>query len=83
MTDAPTPVHHRQDSRLVGYLRLGGLAVAAILIIVFMAQNSASVAMHFFGATFTAPLWVILLIVAVLGGLIGWLVTWQRMRRRE
>jgi DNA-binding SARP family transcriptional activator len=30
-----------------------------------------------------APLWVVLLIVAVLGALIGWLVTWQRLRRRE
>jgi uncharacterized integral membrane protein len=82
MTDAPTPVS-RRDSRWVGYLRLGGLAVATIVIIVFMAQNSASVALHFFGATFSAPLWLILLIVAVLGILIGWLVAWQRMRRRE
>jgi uncharacterized integral membrane protein len=83
MRDAPISRGHRRDPRWVSYLRLGGLAVAAIVAIVFIAENSASVAMHFFGATFTAPLWLMLLVVAILGVLIGWLVTWQRMRRRD
>jgi uncharacterized integral membrane protein len=83
MANEPIPGHRTRDPRWISYLRLGGLAVAAILVIVFITENSASVVMHLFGAKFTAPLWLMLLIVAVLGALIGWLVTWQRMRARH
>jgi uncharacterized integral membrane protein len=67
--------------------RLSGGALAAIggggLLVVFMAQNTEDVTLHFLFWSFTWPLWLLILVTAVLGSIL-WigLGVLRRHRRR-
>ena len=54
---------------------------AAVLLVVFIAQNSQEVTVDFLFTTTQTPLVIALVIAGVLGALIGWLV--PRVRRRD
>ena len=79
MAEQGVPKVRAKDARWLNYLRLGGLLVALVVVIAFIVENSARTTVHFFTLGFSFPLWLLLLIVALLGLLIGWLVTWQRL----
>lgn len=51
---------------------------AGVLLIWFAIDNRASVPIHFWITTYRAPLIVVIIVAALLGGLIVWL--WRRSR---
>ena len=55
--------------------------VVVVLVIVFVAQNRSDVSIHFFWATITSPLWLILSLIFLLGVLVGAYRAKQRSRR--
>jgi uncharacterized integral membrane protein len=57
--------------------------VAAVALLILIAQNSQKVEVNFFFASTETPLVFALLIAGVLGGLIGWLAPRVRGRRHE
>jgi uncharacterized integral membrane protein len=65
------------------YIRLGIAGVVGILVLIFVIQNHSRVRIHYLGADFSAPLWLTLLVVAVAGVVIGFLLSWRRRHRRE
>lgn len=69
------------DSRLTGYLKNPrvwlGVAIA-VLVLAFILQNRDPVVSNLFMLEFTAPAWLTLTIVFVLGLLTGWLTGRRR-----
>ncbi|MDH3704670.1 MAG: hypothetical protein OES57_01300 [Acidimicrobiia bacterium] len=61
------------------------LVLLAIVLVVFIFQNTASQEIKFLGFESEPPLWVSLLLAAVLGALVGQLGMWlyRRSRRRR
>ncbi|MEO8091554.1 MAG: LapA family protein [bacterium] len=57
------------------------VGIAALALIVLVAQNSQKVEVNFFFAETRTPLVFALLVAAILGGLVGWLA--PKLRRRE
>lgn len=58
--------------------------VVAVVVLVFVIQNSQEVEVDFIFATTSTPLFFVILIAAALGALIGWLFPHvRRDRRRE
>ena len=57
------------------------MAIAGILLLVFVAQNSREEQINFLFAEITAPLIFALVFAGLLGGLIGWAA--PRFRRRD
>ncbi len=55
-------------------VRLVAAGVAALLAIVFIAQNTARVSLHFFWLSLSAAMWLGLLVVVLLGAVAGFLV---------
>lgn len=45
--------------------------LVVVLVVVFVAQNRSDVSIHLFWATVTAPLWLILSLIFLLGVLVG------------
>jgi uncharacterized integral membrane protein len=74
----PDP-HQRRDEGT--NWRRWALLAAAVVLIVFVIQNSQAVSVDFLFTTTDTPLIFALLIAGVLGALIGWLA--PRVRRRE
>ena len=70
-------------SRTAAYVRLGIIALILILVLVFVVQNTKSVALSFLSAEFTAPAWLMLLMVLVLGGVIGWFLGVRRRKTKR
>ncbi len=69
------------QSRMTGYLRnprvwLG--VVIAVVVIAFIVQNRDPVVSSLFTLNFTAPAWLTLTVVFVLGLLTGWLTARRR-----
>ena len=58
-----------------------GAAVALIVGLVFVFENTRKVPIRFLVPEVTSPLWLALLITFVLGGLTGYLVSRHRARR--
>jgi len=60
-------------------------AVIAALLIIFILQNRASTSIHFLFFSFSAPLWLIIVIVAVLAALLDGVVSraWRKWRGKE
>lgn len=77
------PLRGSRTSR--GWIAVATLAVIFVLLIVFVAQNTASVAVRFFGWTWHSPLAVAILVGAVAGMVLavvaGTLRIWQLHRR--
>jgi uncharacterized integral membrane protein len=74
--DEPRNGNHREGPRW----RLWGAAVAAVLFIIFVAQNSQEVRVDFLFVEATTPLVFALLLAGALGAVIGWLI--PRIRRK-
>ena len=63
-----------------------GLIVAGIVVVVvaiFVAQNTEDVLFEFLWASFTLPLWLVLVGVFALGAVVGQAAVWCRRRRRR
>ena len=68
--------------------RLGGGAIASLtgvgLLIIFMIQNTQDVTLHFLFWSFTWPLWLLILVSALVGALVWFgLGVMRRHRRRK
>jgi uncharacterized integral membrane protein len=65
----------------------GGLIAAGVLaalLIIFILQNTESVTFKFLFWTFSLPLWLVLVITALLAFVVGQLaLMWRRHRRRK
>jgi uncharacterized integral membrane protein len=59
------------------------IAIVALLLLILIIQNSQKVEVHFFFADTHTPLIFALLIAAILGALVGWLLPRLRSRRGE
>jgi uncharacterized integral membrane protein len=79
MTNEQSP---QQSNRRL-QIRLGIAAVVGVLVLVFVLENRTRVRMHYLGADFSAPLWLMLLVVAAVGVLIGFLLSWRRRHHEE
>lgn len=70
------------DRRRNGWLIGGGILLA--LLIIFIVQNTASVEFKFLFWSFSAPLWLVLIITALVAFVIGqFALMWRRRRRRK
>lgn len=63
--------------------RIVVLVFLAIVLVVFIFQNTASQEIKFLGFESEPPLWVSLLLAAVLGALVGQLAMWLYRRSRR
>jgi uncharacterized integral membrane protein len=65
----------------------GGIAilliVVAVLLLVFVLQNTNEADVNFLFWDAAVPLWIVIAIAAGLGFAGGWLVAWLRARRRR
>jgi uncharacterized integral membrane protein len=80
---AKPPVQAPKKSRTGAYVRLAVVAIVIILVLIFVFQNTHRVGMQFMSADFTAPLWLMLFIVLILGAIIGYGLGWMQFRRRR
>jgi uncharacterized integral membrane protein len=60
--------------------RLIGIIVLVVAVGAFIVQNTQSVDLSWLVFSFSAPLWIMLLIVGVVGVAIGWLLRRSRSR---
>jgi uncharacterized integral membrane protein len=60
--------------------RMVGIAVLVIAVGAFIVQNTQSVDLDWLIFGFSAPLWIMLLIVGVVGVAIGWMLRRSRQR---
>lgn len=63
--------------------RIVVLVLLAVVLVVFIFQNTASQEIKFLGFESEPPLWVSLLLAAVLGALVGQLAMWLYRRSRR
>ncbi|WP_166459852.1 lipopolysaccharide assembly protein LapA domain-containing protein [Amycolatopsis pithecellobii] len=62
--------------------QIAGLVVV-VLAIIFIVQNRTEVRVYFFTATVTAPLWLLLTIMAAVGLVVGILLRWRAGKTRR
>ena len=65
------------------YVKLGIVAVVAILLLLYIFQNVTRVPFNFLFWSFEWPLWLIILVSLVIGFLVGMLVNTLLVRRRR
>ena len=58
------------------------LAVLTALAIWFIAINTSSVKIHLYFSTVMAPLWIVLAVTLIVGGLIGWFASYRATKKR-
>jgi uncharacterized integral membrane protein len=58
-------------------------AVAAVIALIFILQNTGSGDVRFLAWSFTFPIWLWALILFILGGVSGYFLHWQRARVRR
>jgi uncharacterized integral membrane protein len=75
------PVPRRQEHRT--NWRMWLIAIAVLLLLILIVQNSQKVEIHFFFADTHTPLFFALLVAAILGALVGWLLPRFRRSRKE
>ena len=78
---APLPGNSGDSKKRIGPREIGGL-VALALLIVFIVENTRRVRIRFIIPEVKAPLFVALLIAALVGALAFWLIQ-SRVRRRK
>jgi uncharacterized integral membrane protein len=76
---APLPRHEEHRTNWRQWL----IAIAVLLLLILVIQNSQKVEVHFFFADTHTPLIFALLIAAILGALVGWLLPRFRRSRKE
>ena len=69
---AGSPQPYKGGGGINSHVVIGG--VIAVLLIIFILQNTKSTSIHFLFFSFSAPLWLIILIVAVLAALLDGVV---------
>lgn len=83
MSQEPQVAVSRQQRRPMGKFII--LGVIAVLLLVFVFQNTAKVSFGFLFFDFTWPMWLMLLITLLIGFVVGFLTSamLRRRRRRE
>ncbi len=78
-----SPQPYKGDGGINSHVVIG--IVLAALLIIFILQNTASTSIHFLFFSFSAPLWLIIAIVAILGGLLDGVVgrAWRKWRGKD
>lgn len=69
-------------SRTGAYIRLGLVALIVAFVLVFVFQNTGKVSLSFIAAEFTAPAWLMLLIVLLIGVVVGFFLGRKSKRSR-
>ncbi len=69
-------------SRTGAYIRLGIVALIVAFVLVFVFQNTGKVSLSFIAAEFTAPAWLMLLIVLLIGVVVGFFLGRKSKRAR-
>ncbi|MET0804695.1 MAG: lipopolysaccharide assembly protein LapA domain-containing protein [Acidimicrobiales bacterium] len=72
----------REQGRRLG-ARAIGLAVAVLALVAFIVQNTGDIRVEWLVFDVTLPLWLLLLITAVLGAVVANLGGWLARRRRD
>lgn len=62
--------------------RFGPPGLLALVALLFVVQNTKSVEFSFLWVTFTAPMWVMLIVFAAVGALIFWFLARRRRKRK-
>jgi uncharacterized integral membrane protein len=73
---APAPRRHFSTGQLLG-------GVLFVLVVVFVLENTRSIKVRLWVPEVTAPLAVPILIAAVLGALVAWLLRYRRQRKQK
>jgi uncharacterized integral membrane protein len=75
-------VQLRRESQGGGWGKLIALIVVAILLLIYIIQNTQDVAVKFLFWSFTWPAWLLLILMLAIGFLVG-LATGALLRRRK
>ena len=62
--------------------RVAGGGIIAIVALIFILQNRNDITLNFLWLDINAPLWLWLTIMFVAGGVVGWIASRNRIRRR-
>ena len=62
--------------------RVAGGGVIAIVALIFILQNRDDIKLNFLWLDINAPLWLWLTIMFVAGGVVGWIASRNRIRRK-
>lgn len=80
---APQGAGQRQENAFVRFIKEKWLAlVLVILVIIFIAQNTATVSISLLWWTLSSPLWVTLAGVLLVGLIIGYIISRRRQNKR-
>jgi uncharacterized integral membrane protein len=63
--------------------KFGPPAVVALLALIFILQNLDSVDVQFLWLDFTTPLWLLLVVFALIGAVVFWAIERRRARRAK
>lgn len=72
-----------KKSRTGAYIRLGIIGVIIVFVLVFVFQNTKRISLSFLSADFSAPLWLMLLIVLIVGGIVGFFLGVRRRKTKR
>jgi uncharacterized integral membrane protein len=80
--DQPRNVNEGADrQRNIFATVVGG--IIAVIVVIFMVQNTEEVQVQWLGLSWSMPLWLLIVIALLLGTAIGWLARWRHARRRR
>jgi uncharacterized integral membrane protein len=72
-----------RKSHTGAYVRLGIIGLIVVLVLVFVFQNTQHIKLSFLWADFSAPAWLTLLIVLVLGVVVGFFLGVRRRKTKR
>jgi uncharacterized integral membrane protein len=79
----PGAREHVGKSHTGAYVRLGLIGIIVVFALIFVFQNTKRVNLSFFSADFSAPLWLMLLIVLIVGGIVGFFLGVRRRKTKR
>ncbi len=79
----PAARQRARKSRTGAYIRLGIIGLIVVFVLVFVFQNTKRISMAFLSADFSAPLWLMLLIVMILGVIVGFFLGVRARKTRR